>query len=71
MQHRHLPDPLVVQYDLSIAEKGVEEGRLEVLKELKDPGRQGTEVRRFPLIARCCNSIIRSAPDTRECSDDI
>jgi hypothetical protein len=32
-----------VKYDLSIAEKGVEEGRVEVLKELKDPGRQGTE----------------------------
>jgi hypothetical protein len=33
-----------LRYDMEVAAKGEEQGNVEILKDLHDPGRQGTEV---------------------------
>jgi hypothetical protein len=48
-----------LKYDLGVAAKGEEQGNVEILKDLHDPGRMGTEVSRELML---CVSECRS-PD--------
>jgi hypothetical protein len=42
---KHFPmADMGLRYDMEVAAKGEEQGNVEILKDLHDPGRQGTEV---------------------------